>query len=151
MASEFEVYFQENAFNKTSAHFADKAEGGLEALGFLLGTVYSFEGVRYVVVEDYITADNDATAVSVSFSQKAFENLSRELKEKQDKVIVGWAHSHPNYGCFLSSTDVRTQMVFFPEDFHFAFVCDPLRKESKAFKVSSGKTREISFAVIRPK
>ena len=147
----FDAYFQEQAFNKALAHFSQAAERGLEALGFLLGSVFSFNGRKYVVVEDYVTADNDATAVSVSFSPHAFERLAQELKEKKEKVIVGWAHSHPSYGCFLSSTDVRTQRVFFPEDFHFALVCDPVREESKAFKVRDGRAQEVSFAVVRRK
>ncbi|HIH20084.1 TPA: hypothetical protein HA244_02345 [Candidatus Micrarchaeota archaeon] len=151
MASEFQVYFNETAFNRALGHFSQAAERGLEALGFLLGNVFSFDGSKYVLVEDYVTADNDATAVSVSFSPTAFERLAQELKQKQENVIVGWAHSHPSYGCFLSSTDVRTQTVFFPEDFHFALVCDPVRAESKAFKVRDGRTREVSFAVVRKK
>ncbi len=151
MRSVFDVYVQENAFKKAFAHFKDHASKSLEALGFLVGGVYSFEGRRYVVVDDYVTAENDATAVTVRFSRDAFKDLSKSLSENGGKVIVGWCHSHPGYGCFLSSTDVRTQKVFFPEDFHIAMVCDPLKSEWKAFKLSQNDCEEVSFAVIRKK
>ena len=147
----FEAYFQEKAFLKAQSHFKRGAECGLEALGFLVGRVFSHEGKNYVVVEDYLTAENNATAVSVRFSDEAFSSLSRGLKQRKGMILVGWAHSHPSYGCFLSSTDVRTQKVFFQEDFHVALVCDPMRPECKAFKVSRGRTREASFAVIKKK
>jgi len=152
----FDVYLEEKAFEKASAHFKDHASRRLEALGFLVGGVYSFEGRQYVMVEDYVTAENDATAVTVRFSREAFKDLSKTLSD--GVVIVGWCHSHPGYGCFLSSTDVRTQKVFFPEDFHIAVVCDPLKGEWKAFKLSKAEPegneenyREVSFAVVREK
>lgn len=27
------------------------------------------------------------------------------------EVVVGWYHSHPGFGCWLSSVDVNTQQV----------------------------------------
>ncbi|MEM4255480.1 MAG: Mov34/MPN/PAD-1 family protein [Candidatus Norongarragalinales archaeon] len=147
----FDVYLQESAFAKASAHFKDHASKRLEALGFLVGGVFSFEGKKYVVVEDYVTAENDATAVSVRFSRSAFKDLSKTLSENGGKVILGWCHSHPGYGCFLSSTDVSTQKAFFPEEFHIALVCDPLKGEWKAFKLEGEEYGEVSFAVVRKK
>jgi COP9 signalosome complex subunit 5 len=42
--------------------------------------------------------------------------------------VVGWYHSHPGYGCWLSGIDVSTQMVNqqFQESF-LAVVIDPTR------------------------
>lgn len=28
-------------------------------------------------------------------------------------MVVGWYHSHPGFGCWLSSVDVNTQQVIF--------------------------------------
>ena len=149
MEKDFEVYFQKTAFDKAVSHFQDHSSKGLEALGLLVGSVFSFGGKNYAVVEDYVTSDNEATAVSVKFSPLAFEEISRQLKRENGFVIVGWAHSHPGYGCFLSSTDVRTQQDFFHEDFHVALVCDPLKDECMVFKVKEGESEEASFAVVR--
>jgi len=121
----FDVYVHAKAFDKASAHFKEHASKRLEALGFLVGSVFSHDGRKYVVVDDYVTAENDATAISVRFSRDAFKELSKLLGEKGESVIVGWCHSHPGYGCFLSETDVRTEGDFFLEDFHIALVLDP--------------------------
>merc|ERR1719387_1088068 len=44
------------------------------------------------------------------------------------EMVVGWYHSHPNFGCWLSSTDVETQKSF--ENLHckaVAIVIDPIQ------------------------
>ncbi len=34
-------------------------------------------------------------------------------KRKNDNLrIVGWWHSHPNFGCFLNPTDLDTQIAY---------------------------------------
>ena len=44
------------------------------------------------------------------------------------EIVVGWYHSHPGYGCWLSGIDVSTQMLNqnFQEPF-VAIVVDPVR------------------------
>lgn len=55
--------------------------------------------------------------------------------------VVGWYHSHPGYGCWLSGIDVSTQMLNqqFQEPF-LAIVIDPTRTVS-AGKVEIGAFR----------
>lgn len=47
---------------------------------------------------------------------------------------IGWYHSHPGYGCWLSGIDVSTQMLNqnFQEPF-VAIVVDPVRTISGEF------------------
>lgn len=55
--------------------------------------------------------------------------------------VVGWYHSHPGYGCWLSGIDVSTQMLnqTYQEPF-LAVVIDPTRTVS-AGKVEIGAFR----------
>ncbi|CAI9727182.1 COP9 signalosome complex subunit 5 [Octopus vulgaris] len=55
--------------------------------------------------------------------------------------VIGWYHSHPGYGCWLSGIDVSTQMLNqqFQEPF-VAIVVDPVRTIS-AGKVNMGAFR----------
>lgn len=55
--------------------------------------------------------------------------------------VVGWYHSHPGYGCWLSGIDVSTQMLNqqYQEPF-LAVVIDPTRTVS-AGKVEIGAFR----------
>jgi len=151
----FEVYVYEKALKKAEKHYAEEAEKGLEAMGLLLGKVFTHEGREYVVIEDYATGENEATSVSVRFAKKAFPKLSKDLKESE-RIIVGWSHAHPSYGCFLSTTDLKTQENYFNENFHVALVIDPTRKtpngfEKKFFKLCAEGYREASYAVIKKK
>lgn len=55
--------------------------------------------------------------------------------------MVGWYHSHPGYGCWLSGIDVSTQMLNQQyQDPFFALVIDPTRTVS-AGKVDIGAFR----------
>lgn len=144
----YEAYISHEAFEKAREHFKRHEQRGLEALGLLLGKAYKWQGREYVIVEEYATAENDATAVSVRFTEEAFEKLAGQLGER---TVVGWAHSHPGYGCFLSSTDLRTQKAFFNERYHIALVCDPKTDECKAFKLDGEDYRPAPYAVIKRK
>ncbi|NYZ78137.1 Mov34/MPN/PAD-1 family protein [Candidatus Micrarchaeota archaeon] len=151
----FEVYVHEKVLKKAEKHYAEEAEKGLEAMGLLLGNAFTHEGSEYVVIEDYSTGENEATSVSVRFSKKAFPKLAKDFEEG-GKIIVGWSHAHPSYGCFLSTTDLRTQNNYFDEDFHVALVIDPTREtetgfEKKFFKLCYEGYREASYAVIKEK
>ena len=54
--------------------------------------------------------------------------------------MIGWYHSHPGYGCWLSGIDVSTQMLNqnYQEPF-VAIVIDPIRT------ISSGKVNIGAF------
>ncbi|MDP2717317.1 MAG: Mov34/MPN/PAD-1 family protein [Candidatus Micrarchaeota archaeon] len=142
------MFVHADAMAACRAHFERAAASGLEAMGLLVGKAFTHDGTPYVVITGYVTADNDATAVSVRFSREAFASLSEKIDGGR---VVGWAHSHPGYGCFLSATDVTTQQNFFCEDYHVALVVDPLSRESRFFKVKNGRAFKVPFAVVRRK
>ena len=148
--TEFEVYMHWEALQKANKHFKKAAKQKQEAIGLLVGMPKKSGEHKYIVIDEYLTSENDSTFVSTEFSEEAFPKLAGQLVEKHgDKIIVGWAHSHPTFGCFLSDTDLRTQKNFFPEWFHAALVIDPVRGEKKFFKLDGYGYREASYAVIK--
>jgi hypothetical protein len=50
-----------------------------------------------------------------------------------DRAIVGWYHSHPDFGIFLSDRDVFIHEHFFNSPGQIAFVVDPVRKDEGVF------------------
>lgn len=34
-----------------------------------------------------------------------------QLITQRPEMVVGWYHSHPGFGCWLSSVDINTQQV----------------------------------------
>ena len=72
-------------------------------------------------------------AVDEVFQTKMMEMLS---ETGRNEVVVGWYHSHPGMGCFLSGVDIEMQHGF--ERLHkrsVAVVVDPI--QSVRGKVSS--------------
>lgn len=58
----------------------------------------------------------------------------------QQENVIGWYHSHPGYGCWLSGIDVSTQMINQQgQDPFLAVVIDPVRT------MSSGKVEIGAF------
>ena len=68
--------------------------------------------------------------------------------------VVGWWHSHPGIGCFLSGTDISTQKYFFPEAYQVALVVDPIKDEFKFYtldKTAKKKYKSVNNAIISSK
>ncbi len=153
----FDVYLKQAAISKAENYFAELAKQKLEGMGLLVGQQFK-DDKFFVLINDFLTAETNSSAISVRFSPRAFSLLSEQLKNLNECIVIGWAHSHPAYGCFLSQTDINTQLKFFNENFHVAAVFDPAKKEkfqdatamSKRFyKVEGNAYNELSFAVIK--
>jgi proteasome lid subunit RPN8/RPN11 len=145
------AYISASAMKALVAHCEHQARTGLEALGFLSGSVFSWKGKTYTVVRDALTAPLEATAVHVRFDRTGFVGLFSQLdKLDYDYIIVGWYHSHPGYGCFMSDTDQQTQMAGFSERFHVALVVDPVKKQMMAFRMARGAKAVQGKDVIVP-
>lgn len=143
-----EMYLFKTAEEKIRNHALSKLDAGLEVMGFLLGEVFSHRGSEYTVVRDVATTDLEATSVSVRFDPDGFESLFASLECARFRyVLVGWYHSHPGHGCFLSSTDISTQKGIFDRSYHTALVVDPVNREMDAFCLSEGAVRRRKFLV----
>lgn len=124
-----------------------------EAIGFLSGYVYRWDDAIYSVVIRALPLRGRATKYDVIPEDGAVaEAFSKYFdKEEIDEVIVGWFHSHPGYGCFLSSTDIETQIKYFNKPYHIAVVIDPVRKEIDVFTLNESRNGyvKVPFKIIR--
>jgi 26S proteasome regulatory subunit N11 len=68
--------------------------------------------------------------------------ISTHKQDFPGTTIVGWYHSHPGHGIFLSGTDLNTQRLSFKQIWQIAVVYDPLRKEIGFFYGAEGKRIE---------
>lgn len=115
-----------------------------------LGNTYNVyeQGKKGVAIDDRDPEDN------VAFNFMEYSGEFDELKEKlgKDSILrLGWFHSHPDFGCFLSSTDIATQKEIFYEPYHVALVVDPVRNYYKFFTLDDrfeDGYRELSYAII---
>jgi proteasome lid subunit RPN8/RPN11 len=142
------LYISKIAEERIRNHAVSRSEDRLEVMGLLLGSVYEDNGSTYAIVRDVATTDLDASSVSVRFERDGFEKLFESLDGACfNYILVGWYHSHPGHHCFLSATDIDTQMRMFNQPFHSAIVIDPINVEIAAFHVENGKSVERPFAV----
>ena len=61
-----------------------------------------------------------------------------------DKRIVGWYHSHPDFGIFLSDRDCFIHEHFFSGAGQVAYVVDPVRDLEGVFSWQKGKPTPMS-------
>ena len=132
------IYINVSLFKKIMNHCNEYRHKKLEAMGFLLGNVYKFHKGNFLAIEDVVTTELDATAISVKFSKKGFSGLFNKM-DLNDRQIIGWYHSHPGYTAFMSETDINTQKGLFPKPYHVAIVVDPINHDIKAFSLIKGK------------
>ncbi|KAI9505622.1 Mov34/MPN/PAD-1 family protein [Coemansia spiralis] len=106
-----------------------RSGGDLEVMGLMLGKV-----VGQTMVRDRVNAQQEAYEYMVQYLEQSQASGRRE-------PVIGWYHSHPGYGCWLSGIDVATQMLNqrYQEPF-LAVVIDPKRTMS-AGKVDLGAFR----------
>jgi len=144
----FDLYISKTAVEKMLNHTKRFGRLRKEAMGFMLGDICEHEGRRFVMVRDIVTGALLSSADRVRFDNESYYELFSELDSSGfDYVIVGWYHSHPGYGCFMSSVDLNTQVTSFHESFHSAIVVDPITKEIAAFKLKGRRCPQIDFAV----
>ena len=146
----FDFYLTKTSMDKILAHCKTYAQRMLEVMGFLVGDVYKWNGLRFALVKNVVSTDLESTKISVKFHRDGFEGLFERLDDlRYDYVIVGWYHSHPGLGCFLSSKDIETQKRMLNSPFHTALVVDPIKEEVKAYKLKNEGYVEVGFAVYQ--
>lgn len=96
----------------------------------------------------WITAHIPALAAqgtrdSLTFTHETWTMVDDERERLHpDLKIVGWYHSHPNFGIFLSAHDRFIHQNFFTAPWHIAYVVDPIRKKDGYFGWEHGEITE---------
>ncbi len=113
-----------------------------EVCGVLIGNT---EHER-MTVEACIAGVNAAQGgAHVTFTQDTWEHIYK-IKDKEfpDHKIVGWYHSHPGFGVFLSEHDLFIQQNFFSNPLQVAWVFDPHTDEEGCFGWIGGNIEKLS-------
>ncbi|KAM5211467.1 COP9 signalosome complex subunit 5 [Hipposideros larvatus] len=118
-----------------------RSGGNLEVMGLMLGKV---DGETMIIMDSF-ALPVEGTETRVNAQAAAYEYMAAYIENAKQvgrlENAIGWYHSHPGYGCWLSGIDVSTQMLNqqFQEPF-VAVVIDPTRTIS-AGKVNLGAFR----------
>jgi proteasome lid subunit RPN8/RPN11 len=119
--------------------------------GVFVGDLYAWQGMPYVEVAGYIRAKHyENTAASFRFTHDSLSAISREKEQRfNDRPTVGWHHTHPGYGIFLSGTDLFSHRSHFPLPWMFALVVDPTAGNLGFFQWKRGQIVPCGFFFVR--
>ncbi|MCJ1251015.1 multicatalytic endopeptidase [Trapelia coarctata] len=103
------VYISSLALLKMLRH--GRAGVPMEVMGLMLGEFIDDYTVRVV---DVFAMPQSGTGVSVEAVDPVFQTKMMEMLRQtgRHETVVGWYHSHPGFGCWLSSVDINTQQSF---------------------------------------
>jgi proteasome lid subunit RPN8/RPN11 len=113
----------------------------VEQGGVLLGRIAYYGNEIYCFVEDILLADTSGDPVFVEFTsemwadmQNGLAKINASLDKKEQLVIVGWFHTHPNgLSVFMSGTDMTTQRLNFSQEWQVSLVMNPHTDKYGAF------------------
>lgn len=97
--------------------------------GVLVGRIGKSGKRMFVEITHFIPATKGIShRASFEFTNEAQQEIHRVMdSEHRDRKIVGWFHTHPGYGIFLSGADQFIDKHYFPEKYHVAMVLDPTK------------------------
>lgn len=118
-----------------------------EVCGVLIGR----EEGNTTIVDACIAGANAAQGgAHVTFTQDTWQHIY-EVKDKKwpEARIVGWYHSHPGFGVFLSDHDLFIHKNFFSSPQQIAWVYDPHNDEEGCFGWLGDRIEKIDDVALR--
>ncbi len=143
------IYISQRVYRQIHKFTEGKTKN--EAGGILAGNVIEEFGKTNIIINAFIEAkDCEATPTTLKFTHKTWEGIHAQMDKKfKDMKIVGWIHTHPDFGIFLSEYDKFIQDNFFKEDFQVAYVVDPIQSiEGFYFRINGSIERCRGFYIF---
>jgi len=128
----FQTYINKDALAEIFSHAIKGYESHRgEIAGALFGNVYrTFDNrITFVEVNSIVPARTISTYTSVTIPESEWSRINDILESdpryRSRCTVVGWYHSHPGFGIFMSETDRHTHVSYFNLDWQIAIVVDP--------------------------
>jgi len=90
-----------------------------------------------------VPGDCKSTMGHVVIESSTYNSVWKEIDQDENMVIVGWYHSHPNIGIFLSGTDKRNMRLYHYKPYQIAIVIDPIQNLRGTFGWQNGKLKRL--------
>jgi len=136
-----QVYISSLSLLKMLKH--GRAGVPMEVMGLMLGEFIDDYTVRVI---DVFAMPQSGTGVSVEAVDPVFQAKMLDMLKQtgRPEMVVGWYHSHPGFGCWLSGVDINTQQSFEAlTERTVAVVVDPVQSVK-------GKVVIDAFRLINP-
>lgn len=111
------------------------SETKVEVGGFLVGHINgALAEVTHVIPAEHSVGKS----TQLTFTHDTWNALHSKMNDL-DGTLIGWYHSHPNFGVFLSEHDQFIQQNFFKQEGNITIVIDPVRGRRGWFYSSNNK------------
>lgn len=122
-----EVFVSQRAYVRFCAHAGSDLEN--EVGGWLVGKWRADRmiGKQFIVIESVLPAQHVRHGSAfLTFTHESQIALYEAMQQRfPNREVVGWYHTHPRMGIFLSEYDVWIHRNFFPEPYQVALVIEP--------------------------
>ncbi len=131
--SRFQVVIRQTALEAIHQHGLTTTQ--VEVCGVLVGDCCRDAFGPFLHIEAAVRGTAAASkGTSVTFTADTWTQIQNEMDAKYPgQKIVGWYHTHPGFGIFLSDMDVFIQENFFNLPWQTALVFDPLSGDEGIF------------------
>jgi proteasome lid subunit RPN8/RPN11 len=143
----FQVVARRSVLNDVYRH--GHASPHVEVCGVLVGNVYRDEAGAFLYVEASIRGEHAGSqGAQVTFTPATWTHVQAEMDRcHAGQRVLGWYHTHPGFGIFLSGMDLFIQENFFSLPWQVAFVYDPVGGDEGLFVWRSGAPVREPFLV----
>lgn len=143
----FQVVFRRSALDAIHAHGKESLHN--EICGVVVGQVHTDKRGPYLYIAAAIRGEHaNHHAAQVTFTSETWTGIHQVMdSDYPDLRIVGWYHSHPGFGVFLSGMDLFIHDNFFDLPWQIAFVYDPIGGDEASFVWRAGQTKREPFLV----
>ena len=121
------VFITQQAYSRICVHSVSDMKN--EVGGILIGQWCVDENrEQFIVVEHALPARYTRQgSVYLTFTQESLVDIHDQMDTNyKGQKIVGWYHTHPSMGVFLSHYDTWLHRNFFPEPWQVALVVEPV-------------------------
>lgn len=135
------VFFTQSVIETIALHAASDMDN--EVGGWLAGRWCrdGRAGTEFVVVEALLPAQQVRSGSTfLTFTHDSQVAMLSALEEQyENKCVVGWYHTHPRMGIFLSGYDTWLHDHFFPQPWQVALVVEPHTRQAGLFVRKEGE------------
>ena len=122
------IYIAQSVYKEIHKFTKNKTTN--ESGGMLVGTVIEELGKTNIIISGFVEAKySEGTPTTLKFTHETWDYVHKQIEKKHPgKKILGWIHTHPDFGIFLSEYDKFIHQNFFSDPQQVAYVVDPIQK-----------------------
>jgi proteasome lid subunit RPN8/RPN11 len=145
--NKYQVLIRRSVLNDIRDHARGNTD--VEVCGVVVGTVYRDNVGPWGFIAANIRGNfASGRNAQVTFTSETWTDIHQQMEARFPKQrILGWYHSHPGFGIFLSEMDVFIHENFFAASSQVAFVDDPKSGDRGLFVWREGHPVREDFLI----